>query len=230
VTAVCGVYCITHVETGRQYIGKSVDIERRWAEHRSARTGWAIGHAIRKYGAGEFSFEILERCDSDSEALAAEKYWIEWYGSVAPVGFNLTSGGDGAVPSEETRKRMSVALTGRPGRPHSEEDKAKMRGKRAPHSKPRSAEHCEKLSESRRGKKRGPQTSEWIEKRKAKIRGRAMSPEQRAKLSARVITDEWRERLSAACTGKPKSAEHREKLRESTRAYWARIRAARGGE
>ena len=114
----CGVYCIEHTPTGRFYVGKSVDVERRVRRHFSLRgdQSMLIATALRKHGIGEFRWTLLERCDSDAEALLREVEWIEDMGSRAPGGFNLTAGGDGMsghTPNEETRAKMSAWQRGK---------------------------------------------------------------------------------------------------------------------
>jgi group I intron endonuclease len=107
----CGVYCLTNKLSGRQYVGKSVDIRKRWENHRnpaSRKPTSAIHSALRKYGPDAFAWEVLEECDSEAEALDAEQYWIEWYGSLAPNGYNLTTGGEGWSLSPHERARRAA--------------------------------------------------------------------------------------------------------------------------
>ena len=60
-----GIYKITNKLTNKAYIGQSIDIKRRWKEHR-----YNIGSNknplyldFEKYGLDNFSFEILEEND-----------------------------------------------------------------------------------------------------------------------------------------------------------------------
>ncbi len=95
------VYCHTHVESGRRYIGlTSRTMERRWNEHVSKSSGskggrWHFPNAIRKYGKEAFSHQILEVCSSLEEANEAEDAWIESFSTRNPqFGFNLANGGE----------------------------------------------------------------------------------------------------------------------------------------
>jgi len=95
------VYCHTHVESGRRYIGLTKQtVERRWAEHvskaKSAKGGrWHFPNAIRKYGKDAFSHEILTVCSSLEEANAYEAYFINLFRTCDPLfGFNLAQGGE----------------------------------------------------------------------------------------------------------------------------------------
>ena len=46
----CGIYKITNNITNKCYIGKSVDIERRFKEHKNSKDNFAIHTSIKKYG------------------------------------------------------------------------------------------------------------------------------------------------------------------------------------
>ena len=76
---ISGVYKITNIITGDFYIGSSVNIEHRWANHKSPST-WAIKsgmmlyQAMAQYGLNNFIFEIIEKTNSLRER---EQYWIE---------------------------------------------------------------------------------------------------------------------------------------------------------
>lgn len=49
---------------------------------------------MRKYGIENFVIEQLEVCDN-SLLNEREKYYIQKYDTLAPLGYNLTRGGDG---------------------------------------------------------------------------------------------------------------------------------------
>lgn len=92
---ICGIYCITNITNGKKYIGLSSDIYTRWKSHaRADGHCTAIHAAINKYGLDHFDFCVLEECDA-SELFNREIASIEFHNSVAPNGYNLTSGGDG---------------------------------------------------------------------------------------------------------------------------------------
>lgn len=106
--ATCGIYRIQNKINGKIYIGKSVDIKRRWSSHitdsnvdderwnsnyRGVKT--PIHAAIRKYGKENFVFEILEECNKE-ELNDKEKYWIKTLNATNKEnGYNITLGGDG---------------------------------------------------------------------------------------------------------------------------------------
>lgn len=82
-----GIYKITNNINGKIYIGQSVDIERRLKEHKR-REEQQIDQAIQKYGIDNFSFDILEECDSDL-LNEREEYWTKQYNSTIPNGYNI---------------------------------------------------------------------------------------------------------------------------------------------
>lgn len=95
-----GIYKITNNVNGNFYIGKSVDIERRFAEHKTPK---AVGNDIlhedmRNFGNENFSFDILEEC-KEEELNAKELHYIK---SLNPF-YNTV----GKPVPEETRKRIS---------------------------------------------------------------------------------------------------------------------------
>ena len=94
------IYCHTHTESGRRYIGlTSQTMERRWASHvaksKSAKGGhWHFPNAILKYGPQAFSHEVLRQCSSLEEANTYEAYFIDLFRTRdSSNGFNLARGG-----------------------------------------------------------------------------------------------------------------------------------------
>jgi len=57
---ICGIYQITNQINGKIYIGQSIDIERRWNQHKYGKGSIILKNAISKYGVDNFKFEILE--------------------------------------------------------------------------------------------------------------------------------------------------------------------------
>ena len=93
-----GIYKITNKINGKCYIGQSVDIKRRWSEHRSSVEDITLDskliRAMRKYGLENFTFEVLEECELDL-LNEREEYYVEFYNSYFH-GYNSTFGGDGS--------------------------------------------------------------------------------------------------------------------------------------
>lgn len=111
-----GIYKITNLINGHKYIGKSIDIQARWCEHKRESNlpeeKWEenkrheqtrLHKAIRKYGSDNFSCEIIEEC-LEEELSAKEIYWISYYNTyLNKEDYNMTPGGDGYTcgPGEE---------------------------------------------------------------------------------------------------------------------------------
>lgn len=102
------IYSIKNKLNGKEYIGQTrFPVEKRWGEHICAkRKITTIGYALRKYGIENFEFNIIEICD-DEMLNDREIFWIAERKSIAPEGYNQTSGGYSFIPSEETRKKIS---------------------------------------------------------------------------------------------------------------------------
>jgi hypothetical protein len=67
-----------------------------------------LSHAMLKYGKENFAISCVIKCNSWEEMNAKEKFCIRIFNSLAPNGYNLTTGGDAnQVYSKETRKKMS---------------------------------------------------------------------------------------------------------------------------
>ncbi len=109
------VYKITCLETGKAYIGLTEnDVPRRWSQHVSeavrGHTQRGICRSIRKYGAGAFTVETILVAFGREAARLAERELIAAHGTMAPAGYNHSTGGEGIdghslVP--EARGRIS---------------------------------------------------------------------------------------------------------------------------
>ena len=90
-----GIYKIENLINHKIYVGQSVNIERRWAEHCRANKKSLIGQAIKKYGKQNFSFTILEECNVDS-LDEKEEYYIKYFDSIIPNGYNIMERNSGS--------------------------------------------------------------------------------------------------------------------------------------
>ena len=94
----CVIYKITNTQTGEIYIGKTkAEVSKRWTEHIKPSLG--IGSAARSkiHEAlfnhwDEFTFEILEKIEKETDLSLREKYYINFYQSNI-YGYNMNSGG-----------------------------------------------------------------------------------------------------------------------------------------
>lgn len=151
------IYLITNTTSGKRYVGQTKGSLRGvTGRHLSLARGkqkLAVSWAIAKYGAHAFRFETLAQV-TQLGLNPAERWFIRQLETLAPRGYNLTSGGDSScVVSEQTREKLRAPRPGRRGFSHSAETRLKIRdsclGK---NTGPRNAEICGKISRSMRAK------------------------------------------------------------------------------
>ena len=104
-----GIYLITNKINGKIYIGQSIDIHRRYSEHKRSGQPEKYSHkgerdlnspihlAMQKYGVENFTLSILEEC-SKEQLNEKQKYWIKKYNSCdKTIGYNVSEGGQDKV-------------------------------------------------------------------------------------------------------------------------------------
>lgn len=188
---------------GKSYIGQTTNFDRRQRSHVANVTESetrAFRRAIKKYGVECIVWETLEFCEE--HALdAAEMFWIAWYDTRTPNGYNMTEGGKSGKRTQpvtaETREKLRVA---RLGKKLSDETKAKLSVFFTGYK--HTEESRQNMSASRRGKKRASLTDE---------RKRQISEQHRGLKH----TEETREKMSKSRTGKKLSEETRAKIRDA---------------
>ncbi|MFP3041874.1 GIY-YIG nuclease family protein [Treponema primitia] len=159
--------------TGKVYIGQTIQsfAERKKGHKiRAVKKDrrYSFGIAILEHGFESFVWEQIDTAETKEELGQKEKYWIAHYQSDDPEhGYNMTSGGISFVPNAEWRKRNSESHKGLPshnkGKHLSDETKRKLsealKGKPKNHSKGwakgegHTEEHRRKISEALRGEK-----------------------------------------------------------------------------
>jgi len=134
----CGLYLITNKINGNYYGGSSIDIDGRWRVHKStAHKGrknvcFRINAAIEKYGINNFEMKIILIC-SPENLLFYEQLWLDKncgnencynIATIAKAPFTGNHHSDktkrkianamrGRKVSDETRKRLSIATSGK---------------------------------------------------------------------------------------------------------------------
>lgn len=191
-----GVYAAIDLGTGKVYVGSSVDVPTRVSRHRhqlryGVHPNAALQAAWDRCGGRSLLFKVLERC-GESEVKTREQYWMDTLLSYAPgFGYNACPFADGSGHSEETRRKMSAAMTGRRASP---ETRAKIgayhRGKTIPpeqralasaalRGRKHSAETKAKIGAAHRGKTQPPGA---VAATAARLRGRKLSEAVREKM------------------------------------------------
>lgn len=99
------IYKITNKSNQKVYIGQTIK-ERptdRYSQHRylanhpeQERGIGYLHRAMAKEGLDNFSFEIVEEVNNDL-LNDREQYWIVYYNSLVPNGYNITEGGAGTI-------------------------------------------------------------------------------------------------------------------------------------
>ena len=121
------IYKITNRTNNKIYIGKTLNVSKRFLTHiRIANGGKTkykqfsyIHQAIKKYGKENFATETVDQYDSEKEAFIAEIKLIKELNSIdRKVGYNLTNGGEGSSGikrgpmSQEHKDKLSKANKG----------------------------------------------------------------------------------------------------------------------
>ena len=180
------VYKITNTRNGKPYVGQTTrPIKERFREHARCRKS-LIGKAIRKYGAENFTFEVLEECENAEQLNEREIFWIAELNCKSPNGYNISDGGEGHMGWTHTPEACAkISATNRGeknpfyGKHHTDETKAKMSAAKC--GRKLSPETRAKISAAKCGRKFSPETRAKIS---AANSGRKLSPETRAKISA----------------------------------------------
>lgn len=82
-TPICGVYQITNKINGKFYIGQSIDIERRWNQHKYGKGSLILKNAIKKHGLENFEFKLLETINYTNKSevikqlMRLEEKWLK---------------------------------------------------------------------------------------------------------------------------------------------------------
>lgn len=94
------IYVITNKTNGKQYVGQTTrSIPQRFREHlRLQAKCRALESALKKYGAEVFSIEQVGEAFSQLELDEMEATFIARLQTLAPGGYNLRNGGNGAGP------------------------------------------------------------------------------------------------------------------------------------
>lgn len=95
------IYLVTQKSTGKKYVGLTVQTpERRWQYHleqaaqKSIRSQDSLHQAIRNCGSDDFVLKTLDSGVSKKNLERKERKYIAELQTLAPNGFNLTSGGE----------------------------------------------------------------------------------------------------------------------------------------
>jgi len=190
-----GIYKFTS-PTNKVYIGQSVDVKRRFREHRTDPAPGKLKSSFSKHGFENHTFEILEECEI-SLLNERERHYQDFYDVLGPNGLNLklteTNDKSGYL-SLETRKKISEVQTG----------------------KTLSKEHKKKIGLKHLGKVFSKESREKVS---LANKGRIMTVEQREVNSrsqtSKIMSQVSKDKISKALKGKSLSEETRQNMKSA---------------
>ena len=194
------IYIITHLPTGRYYIGQRRSADPDNDKYMGSGVAWK--QILAAHPAEEFSKKILARTDDQEELNKLEEEFVGDLYSTDNKCQNLMSGGRVHTWSDESRKKLSKSLLGKPS--HMSAETRALRSKKMSGSGNYFyGKHMFGKDNSFYGHKHSDETKQKI---REKNLGRTPSDETRRKMSAagkgRIFTPEHRKRISEARKGK----------------------------
>ena len=108
------IYKITNQKNGMVYIGSSIEVERRWRQHKEASINEKDHHynyplmiAFREFGIANFIFEVIDTLPDYQAMIKAEHDWIVKENCVKPNGYNQTDKTNSPMFDPVIAKKMS---------------------------------------------------------------------------------------------------------------------------
>ena len=90
------IYKATNKFDGKSYIGQTIKkLSFRKKQHENAKRITLFTDSIIKHGKNNFTWEVIEKCDSKEELDEMEFHYIKQYDTLCPNGYNMTLGGEG---------------------------------------------------------------------------------------------------------------------------------------
>lgn len=144
------IYMHTCTLTGKSYIGQTTkSMEARWAEHKLDKHKTKFHMALSKYNEKYWTHKVLAYASNKEDLDCMEVFFIEKYDTVNS-GYNLKSGGSYGKHTEESKALMSKNRSGI-GAPHTETSRKKI--SIALTGRKLSEKHKENISKSKSGRR-----------------------------------------------------------------------------
>ena len=231
------IYKATNLVNGNIYIGQTIKslAQRKSAHIYDARNGSSIyfARALRKYGFESFKWEAIQVCKDIDELNKQEVYYIALYDSFGS-GYNLTSGGEGCIVSDETKDRLrqiSLNISDMTRQKMSKNNARYWKGKKL------SKETIEKNRQAHLGKISSDETRKrmriaskkyWAKVRAGLIIRKEMSNEQKEKIRQANLgkkhSEESKQKIRQVSLGRKHTPEAKEKCRQAALKRWAKVR------
>ena len=176
------IYKITNKLSGKSYIGQSRGkVGSRWGKHirgENRTYNSAIHAAISKHGVKNFEFLVIDFCETIEQLDYKEQLYIKQLGTLAPNGYNITTGGGkGFNYTDEHRAKLSASAKSKDQSIHKKHSEYMKQRMNTPEMKAFMADVAKRTHTGRK------HTKEHIENRAAKRRGQVATDEQRIKLA-----------------------------------------------
>lgn len=199
-----GIYSITHIDSGRQYIGGSVDIIERWYLHRSdlrlnRHHSPHLQHAWNKYGSEAFRFDVLLHC-----VIPDLNEWEQLCLDNLPCVFNVCTFANRCT-----------------GRPCSAETRQKISRSKLLTSKPLSTEHRLLISNQLKGRVISSETRQRLSQSAIQRYSSEVERSKQSERSKRMLASEdARKRISDSNKRRFGTQESREKQSARAKLQW----------
>lgn len=186
----CGVYLIENTVNRRKYVGSAVKLGWRWRKHqlhlvRGTHHSSHLQRAWNKYGEHSFLFKELIYCDRENvlfyeqraiDVLCPKYNVCKIVGSCLGVKRSeetrkrIAAASTGRVLGDESRQRISLKLKGRIGKPHSDQSKELLSKAALARCQTESGiKQIQLLANARRGTPRTKDVKEKLSKSAARI-------------------------------------------------------------
>lgn len=182
------IYKAENKLNGKVYIGQTIqslsDRKARHLKDSEKNSPFVFHRAIKKYGADNFEWTVIQKCITMNHLNLAEQAYIELYKLKGVDLYNMTAGGLGSIGYKHTEEhKIKMSIFGM-NRKHTEETKLKIsnskKGQCSRKGAVLSEEHKKKISEIHKGKTISQKQKEIISKAQ---KGRKHSEETKKKIS-----------------------------------------------
>ena len=109
------IYKVTNIIEGKNYIGQTINsMNERKKDHinkaLNQNSQTEFHKSLRKYGTHCFVWIEIDSAQSIDELNKKEQFWIKFYNTIAPNGYNLMMGGFNKKMHQSSKIKMSQAL------------------------------------------------------------------------------------------------------------------------
>lgn len=200
------LYIITNLINQKIYIGVTNNINVRWATHKRIANGGIevfpnhhqpLHRSISKYGAENFTIEVVQIFSSEDEAYLSEKWWISHLKEMNIPSYNIAGGGKG------TGSGINHPMFGKK-LPQNWIDAIAVSSKKASNR-----------PEIKEANRQRMIARNWVGENHPNF-GKTISEEATNKISEKLIgrkfSEEHKNNISLSLTGKNKSTEHKRNI------------------